>query len=73
MNTVPRQDGTKEKQAEFTLSKFHQLSVPAPKEEKIENPRTNSGIEGNPNKQSTLEEASWNSSPLVPDTDEIPF
>ena len=30
MNTVPRQDGTKEKQAEFTLSKIHPFSTISP-------------------------------------------
>ena len=30
MNTVPRQDGTKEKRAEFTLSRIHPLSSNTP-------------------------------------------
>ena len=86
MNTISRQDGTKEKKAEITLSKFHLL--PNQKQPSL-NQSKNTGI-GNsqemqfPNKnQSNMtpsdnfnkkqDELSWDSSPLVPDTDEIPF
>ena len=71
MNTVPRQDGTKEKQAEFTLSRIHPFS-------------SNTAISSTPSQtQSNLKSGStnslnnegvkWDSSPLVPDTDDIPF
>ena len=71
MNTVPRQDGTKEKQAEFTLSRIHPFS-------------SNKAVSSIPSKsQSNLKSDSanylnnegvkWDSSPLVPDTDDIPF
>ncbi len=71
MSTFPRQDGTKEKQAEFTLSRIHPFSsitavssIPSKTQsyQKIdsENSLNNEGIK-------------WDSSPLVPDTDEIPF
>jgi single-strand DNA-binding protein len=71
MNTVSRQDGTKEKQAEFTLSRIHPFSY-------------NTAIASNPSQpQSNTKSASidsindegvrWDSSPLVPDTDDIPF
>ena len=71
MNTVPRQDGTKEKRAEFTLSRIHPFS-------------SNKAVSSSPSKsQSNLKSDSanylnnegvkWDSSPLVPDTDDIPF
>ena len=71
MNTIPRQDGTKEKKAEFTLSRFHSISK---------------GVGGSPRKSEEGESSnnpkavdskedlvSWDSSPLIPNTDEIPF
>ena len=71
MNTFPRQDGTKEKRAEFTLSRIHPFS-------------SNKAVSSIPSKsQSNLKSDSanylnnegvkWDSSPLVPDTDDIPF
>ena len=71
MNSVPRQDGTKEKRAEFTLSRIHPFS-------------TNKTVPSIPSKlqssQKSPSETSinndgvkWDSSPLVPDTDDIPF
>ena len=71
MNTVPRQDGTKEKQAEFTLSRIHPFS-------------TNTGVspissKSKPNQKSDSntslnnDSVKWDSSPLIPDTDDIPF
>ena len=71
MNSVPRQDGTKEKRAEFTLSKIHSL-VTNTAESVIP-----SEIESKPKINSTTSEESggvkWDSSPLIPDTDDIPF
>tara|TARA_Y100001968_G_scaffold244232_1_gene228225 strand:- start:220 stop:645 length:426 start_codon:yes stop_codon:yes gene_type:complete len=71
MNTVPRQDGTKEKRAEFTLSRIHPFSTdtavssipsnPSPDNKKYS--ATSSNNEG----------VKWDSSPLIPDTDDIPF
>ena len=71
MNSVPRQDGTKEKQAEFTLSRIHPYL-------------TNKAVSAMPSKNlsnqvsdpaSSLnnEGVKWDSSPLIPDTDDIPF
>ena len=70
MNSVPRQDGTKEKRAEFTLSRIHPF-------------KTNTAVSSPSKIQSTKEESSdstigkegikWDSSPLIPDTDDIPF
>tara|TARA_B100000214_G_C23794870_1_gene547599 strand:+ start:383 stop:808 length:426 start_codon:yes stop_codon:yes gene_type:complete len=71
MNTVPRQDGTKEKQAEFTLSRIHPFSsnssvssIPTQSTSNMKNDSSNP-----PNKDGVK----WDSSPLVPDTDDIPF
>ena len=84
MNTLPRQDGTKEKRAELTLSKLHNLSALNQGENKASDftsapPSTIATA----SKPSTLRESesiepkqnevSWNSSPLIPDTDDIPF
>ncbi|MAN18216.1 putative single-stranded DNA-binding protein [Synechococcus sp. A18-25c] len=81
MNTVPRQDGTKEKRAEFTLARLHAVegaptaaSAPQPQ------PQSAPGRQAPPASASasaaapTAEPAAqWNSAPLVPDTDDIPF
>ena len=71
MNTVPRQDGTKEKQAEFTLSRIHPVSnntsvssLPS---------KTQSNLKNNPTNSLDNQGVKWDSSPLVPDTDDIPF
>ena len=71
MNTVPRPDGTKEKQAEFTLSRIHPFSsnttvssIPS---------QTKSNIKSNTTNSLNKEGVKWDSSPLVPDTDDIPF
>ena len=67
MNTVPRQDGMKEKRAEFTLSRMHPIGrSAAPTDQPA--PTTTA-----PRGGKEPEPASWNAAPLVPDTDEIPF
>ncbi|KGG12889.1 MULTISPECIES: single-stranded DNA-binding protein [Prochlorococcus] len=74
MNTIPRQDGTKEKKAEFTLARFHSISEqsntrdssPLNTPEVQSKAAANSPSDGQPS-------TSWDSSPLIPDTDEIPF
>ena len=77
MNTVSRQDGTKEKSAEFTLSKFHPIdaktneinrNLPSPQNKNIPASNTeqkDQAIEG--------DSTGWNSAPLIPETDDIPF
>ncbi len=67
MNTVPRQDGSKEKKAEFTVSKLHTISDI--------NLRTADSSLSSIDQKNKKEEGSvnWNSSPLIPDTDDIPF
>ena len=71
MNTVPRQDGMKEKRAEFTLARMHPItpgSSPQPSQRAA--PPTAAAA---PPAKAEPEAASWNAAPLVPDTDEIPF
>ena len=71
MNTVPRQDGTKEKRAEFTLSRIHPFST---KTGVLEKPtKTQSNPISDSATPLTNDGIKWDSSPLVPDTDDIPF
>ena len=71
MNSVPRQDGTKEKQAEFTLSRIHPFSANTTFSSNPSQPKSNQSRESS-NSQNN-EGVKWDSSPLVPDTDDIPF
>ena len=88
MNTVPRGDGMKEKRAEFTLARLHPIgasttssstassapqgSQPPSGSARPERPTPIAAPAPTP-KPSEPEPASWNSAPLVPDTDDIPF
>jgi len=71
MNSIPRQDGTKEKRAEFTLSRIHPFSTNT----------VISAIQSKPQSNQQSDSATsinndgvkWDSSPLIPDTDDIPF
>ena len=67
MNSVSRKDGTKEKQPELTASKIHQISPV----EVIKSDQKDDN-ESFKNKESA-KNSSWDSSPLVPEVDEIPF
>ena len=78
MNTVPRQDGMKEKRAEFTLARMHPVggsgggsgggaAAPSTPKNKEAAPSAPAPVKAEP------EAANWNAAPLVPDTDEIPF
>ena len=86
MNTISKQDGSKEKKAEFTLSKFHFI----PEQQRPMNPQENNipindsrsaqpsrQVGTNPNQTENesppQNNLNWNTSPLIPDTDEIPF
>ncbi len=71
MNTVPRQDGTKEKKAEFTLSRIHPFSSNIAVSSIA--PKTQSNLKSDSANSSNNEGVKWDSSPLVPDTDDIPF
>ncbi len=81
MNTVSRQDGTKEKKAEFTLSKYHSVSKSTNKDiqPSVTSKNSNTANTAPPSKNNSAENNSsedvlnWDSSPLIPDTDEIPF
>ena len=76
MNTVPRQDGTKEKRAEFTLARLHPVSgaagstAPAQPAASAPAKRTESAAAPTAAPEPA---AQWNTAPLVPDTDDIPF
>ena len=67
MNSVTRKDGTKEKQPELTASKIHQIElVDAIKSDQKDN-------NGSIDEKDTTKKSNWDSSPLVPEVDEIPF
>ena len=67
MNSVTRKDGTKEKQPELTASKIHQIEpVNATRSEQKEK-------NGSIDKEESPKKSNWDSSPLVPEVDEIPF
>ena len=70
MNSIPRQDGTKEKRTEFTLSRIHPLSPITSSSVPLE---TESHTKNNSSPTSESEGVKWDSSPLIPDTDDIPF
>ena len=71
MNSVPREDGTKEKQAEFTLARIHPFSTNTSISSIPSKPQSNQKNDSatTPNNEGV----SWDSSPLIPDTDDIPF
>ena len=67
MNTITREDGTKEKQPELTASRIHHIS---PVEQiNTDKREANTSSDTKENSQNS----NWNSSPLVPEVDEIPF
>ena len=71
MNSVSRQDGTKEKQAEFTLSRIHPFSTKTAVSSIPSKPQPNQKSDSTTS--SNNESLRWDSSPLIPDTDDIPF
>ena len=75
MNSVTRKDGTKEKQTELTASRIHHISpVEKINSDKKETNLSNSKDSNSSNEKSgNSENSQWNSSPLVPEVDEIPF
>jgi single-strand DNA-binding protein len=83
MNTVPRQDGMKEKRAEFTLARLHPTGGPSAAATGAAVPASAGSSSANASQRQPAqpaartktepEAASWNTAPLVPDTDEIPF
>ncbi len=79
MNMVPRQDGSKEKRAEFTVSKLHAIANDKKLQIKSDinlepgNSSKSSIDQNTKNIQKEEGSVNWNSSPLIPDTDDIPF
>ena len=77
MNTVPRQDGTKEKRAEFTLSRLHPVTGGAgsasPVQPAAAAPAKRAAAASSAPAPAQEPAAQWNTAPLVPDTDDIPF
>ena len=77
MNSVTRKDGTKEKQAELTASKIHHITKKEiGSNENNSEPNQINRKETNENmgkKGTSSENSNWNSAPLVPEVDEIPF
>ena len=67
MNSVTRKDGTKEKQPELTASKVHQITTG----ENMKTVQKEDNITSD--KKESTQSSSWDSSPLVPEVDEIPF
>ena len=75
MNSVTRKDGTKEKQPELTASRIHYIS-PAGQinsEKKETNISPSNDSNSSEEKSENIESSQWDSSPLVPEVDEIPF
>ena len=83
MNTVTRQDGVKEKRAEFTLSRLHPIGAaggaPMPARAAAPAPARSAAPRqvAAPAPAPAAAPPAWNASPLVPDLpegeDEIPF
>ena len=67
MNTLTRKDGTKEKQPELTASKIHQITPVNFSKSDLQEKN------GSFDKKENTKDPSWDSSPLVPEVDEIPF
>ena len=75
MNSVTRQDGTKEKQSELTASRIHHISTASKttSEKKETNIPSGNHSSSSEEKSGNIENSQWDSSPLVPEVDEIPF
>tara|TARA_B100000212_G_scaffold205003_1_gene154727 strand:+ start:233 stop:688 length:456 start_codon:yes stop_codon:yes gene_type:complete len=77
MNNLTRKDGTKEKQAELTASRVHLITLTennsTPQEDVSINNDSKESINPSNDVKNELQDESWNSSPLVPEVDEIPF
>ena len=75
MNTVTRKDGTKEKQTELTASRIHHITKveKISSDKKVTNTFDNNVSNSPEEKSGDTQNSQWNSSPLVPEVDEIPF
>ena len=72
MNSVTRKDGTKEKQAELTASRIH-LITSVDKQTNINSEKPSQEPINKNNFDKNKDNSNWNSAPLVPEVDEIPF
>ena len=75
MSSVTRKDGTKEKQTELTASRIHHISPvkEITSEKKETKPSYSKDSNSSEENSGNPENSQWNSSPLVPEVDEIPF
>ena len=75
MNSVTRKDGTKEKQPELTASRIHHISPSEQITSEKKETNISNGNDSNSSSEKSVnsENSQWNSSPLVPEVDEIPF
>ena len=75
MNTVTRKDGTKEKQTELTASRIHHITTAEKisSDKKVTNTFDNNVSNSPEEKSGDNQNSQWDSSPLVPEVDEIPF
>ena len=75
MNSVTRKDGTKEKQTELTASRIHHITTVEKITAGESEPNIHTGNDNNlsEEKSGKVKNTQWNSSPLVPEVDEIPF
>ena len=75
MNSVTRKDGTKEKQTELTASRIHHITTDEKisSDKKVTNTFDNNVSKSPEEKSGDTQNSQWDSSPLVPEVDEIPF
>ena len=75
MNSVTRKDGTKEKQTELTASRIHHITTveKITLDKKVTNTFDNNVSNSPEEKSGDTQNSQWDSSPLVPEVDEIPF
>ena len=73
MNSVTRKDGTKEKQAELTASKIHHITLQDSSSTDEESVSPKDNLSNTNSEKESSDKSKWNSSPLVPEIDEIPF
>ena len=77
MNSVTRKDGTKEKQAELTTSRIHHIT-PSDNQQNFNaaipsSETPNKTYQDKKDSSDKQDNSNWNTAPLVPEVDEIPF
>ena len=73
MNSITRKDGTKEKQPELTASRIHQIALKEDSYISDETLSSKNESQNSKGQRNEIENTNWNSAPLVPEVDEIPF